>query len=113
MRLTLPETRSEDRPGRSEGPCDGVPGTEDAGVKSGLRGVRASPGPKIESSSAFTSVGVEDLTGVWRIGGKIMRCVVAHGDDLRRVGVRYHVFVYSIEPGVALEVWHAWPRFHP
>ena len=64
MRLTLPETRSELGTGRSEKPCNGVPGTEDAGVKSGLRGVRASPGPKIESNSAFTSDCAGDLTGV-------------------------------------------------
>jgi hypothetical protein len=64
MRLTLPETRSELGPGSSQAPNDGVPGTEDAGVKSGLRGVRASPEPRIESKSAFTSVCVGDLTGV-------------------------------------------------
>jgi hypothetical protein len=64
MRLTLPETRSELGPGRSERPNDGVPGIEDAGVNSGLRGVRDSPGPRIDSTSAFTSVCVGDLMGV-------------------------------------------------
>lgn len=64
MRLTLPEMRSELGPGRSERPNDGVPGTEDAGVNSGLRGVRDSPGPRIEATSSFTSVCAGDLTGV-------------------------------------------------
>ena len=64
IRLTRPETRSEVGPGRSEWPNNGVPGTEDAGVNSGLRGVRTSPGPKIDSNSVFTSVCVGDFTGV-------------------------------------------------